>query len=300
MNVSVTSNMVFEEHSHPFSLDLCLDSGQAFAWSRSGGWWLGTIGETAFVLRQTGTGLECIFSGTENSATTLLRHYLAMDEDHEAIQRKFPTDDFLTAALGHCAGLRVLRQQPWECLAGFVLSSTKQIIHIQQIWKTMSLRWGKKIRLLLEGKEIFLHTFPGAEVVAELKEKELRSCGMGFRAPNMLNAAKQVSSGVLLLESLRSIPTHEAREQLMTLRGVGPKIADCVLLFSLGKAEAFPVDTWILKVLKEVYFKGKRRVTPQRLKEFATTHFGPYGGHAQQYLFHYARKNPLLVKGKDR
>lgn len=220
----------------------------------------------------------------------MIREYLALDEDPEAIAAHFPRDAFLDDAVRFCGGIRVLRQDPWECLAGFILSSTKQILHIRQIWRKVSDLWGPELSL-----PVGHHAFPGPSVLAKRTEKELRGCGMGFRAPNLLAAAQAVDSGRLRLQALREMPTTKAREELVKLRGVGEKIADCVLLFSLGKMEAFPVDTWILKVLKHAYFRGHRDITPSKLRFFATTHFGPYGGHAQQHLFHYIRMNPHLV-----
>ncbi len=309
--------------SQSFDLNVCLNSGQAFAWFQRHDGWIGTIKETAFALRQAEGRL--FFHATFASALhasrptphALLRHYLALDEDHEKIRRSLPQDPFLQTAMQFGAGLRILRQDPWECLAGFILSSTKQIVHIQQIWRKMSARWGIPLRIqnaecrmqniklkteaaLAHGISdsapgtLIIHSFPEPDKIAALSEKDLRACGMGFRAPYMLQAAQAIADGRLNLASLRDLPTAEARIRLMQLHGVGGKIADCALLFSLGKTEAFPVDTWILKVLRKIYFRNKRRVKPAQLRSFATSHFGPHGGLAQQFLFHYARMNPHL------
>jgi N-glycosylase/DNA lyase len=121
-----------------------------------------------------------------------------------------------------------------------------------------------------------------------LTEAELRGCKMGFRAPSLLAAAQQVAEGGLDLERLRQLPLAEARAELMKLRGVGGKIADCVLLFAYGFDSAFPVDVWVERALRELYFP-RRRVTEKKLRHFAATHFGPQAGYAQQYLFHYMR-----------
>ncbi len=284
----------------PFSLDLCLESGQAFGWRKVDGAWAGAIGQTAFLLRGVPNGLEWDASGPAGQASMQLQHYLALGEDHPTIVRQFPRDPFLMKAVRCCGGLRVLRQDPWECLAGFILSSTKQIAHIQQIWRNVALRWGTPMKPCGGDSSPIIHSFPGPSTLARRTEAELRGCAMGFRAPYLLEAARAVDGGTLNLETLRSLSTGEARGRLMALHGVGRKIADCVLLFSLGKSEAFPVDTWILKVLRHVYFRGKRKVTAKRLVQFAAVHFGPFGGHAQQYLFHYARMNPGFAREKMR
>jgi len=218
-----------------------------------------------------------------------------LDEDHSAILKQFPSDHFLKASIRFCRGLRVLRQDSWECLAGFILSSTKKIIHIQQIWQKVSERWGNPLKSQVNGSTFTIYSFPRPEIIARLKEIDLRQCGMGFRAPYLLGAAKAVASGNLNLDHLKSLPTEEARNHLVQLKGVGPKIADCMLLFSLGKNEVFPVDTWILKVIRNIYLPRHRKLNSKKILHFARTHFGPYGGHAQQYLFHYARMNPKLL-----
>jgi len=130
--------------------------------------------------------------------------------------------------------------------------------------------------------------FPTPQRLAAASEAELRACKMGFRAPGLLAAACAIADGKLDLESLRQLNYTEARTELMKLRGVGGKIADCVLLFAYGFDSAFPVDVWIERALQELYFP-RRRASDKRLRKFAATHFGPHAGYAQQYLFHYMR-----------
>jgi N-glycosylase/DNA lyase len=279
-----------------FSLDCCLNSGQSFGWSFTKGIWKGSIRDIGFLLKQKGDKIFYKASCSSERSAKILANYLSLEEDHELIAKSFPTDPFLSKAVLYSPGLKILRQDPWECLAGFILSSTKQIVHIQQIWKKLCERYGDKVSV----SETSIHCFPTALRLSQCSEVELRGCGMGFRAPYLLNAAQKVVSGGLLLEHLKNEPISVARMELMKLHGVGRKIADCVLLFSLDKSEAFPIDTWILKVLKKIYFSKKRKIDLKRLIEFSETHFGLYAGHAQQYLFHYARMNPEFVKTKEK
>jgi N-glycosylase/DNA lyase len=130
--------------------------------------------------------------------------------------------------------------------------------------------------------------FPTPQRLAAATEAELRACKMGFRAPSLLGAAQEIAGGRFDLERIRQLPHAEARAELMKLRGVGGKIADCVLLFAYGFDSAFPVDVWIERALQRLYFP-RRRASEQRLRRFAATHFGPHAGYAQQYLFHYMR-----------
>ena len=130
--------------------------------------------------------------------------------------------------------------------------------------------------------------FPTPQRVAAATEAELRACKMGFRAPSLLAAARQIADGDFDLEKIRGMDYPTARHELMQLRGVGGKIADCVLLFAYGFDCAFPVDVWVERALQELYFP-RRRASHKRLQKFAATHFGPHAGYAQQYLFHYMR-----------
>lgn len=192
----------------------------------------------------------------------------------------------MKAAVAACHGLRVLRQEPWECLASFILSSTKQIVQIRQIVSNLCECFGEPILSLDETKPVY--AFPKPERIAGLSELQLRNCKMGFRAPSLLAAGRQIAEGKLDLESIRKLEYAAARAELMKLRGVGGKIADCVLLFAYGFDSAFPVDVWVERALRQLYFP-RRRPAEKKLRQFASTHFGPRAGYAQQYLFHYIR-----------
>jgi N-glycosylase/DNA lyase len=190
----------------------------------------------------------------------------------------------MNRAVASCGGLRLLRQDPWECLASFILSSTKQIVQICQIVSLLCERFGEKII----GGESIQFMFPTAQKIAAGTEAGLRACKMGFRAPSLLAAAREIAGGKFDLEKIRQMNYAGARGELMKLRGVGGKIADCVLLFAYGFDSAFPVDVWIERALQQLYFP-RRRASEKRLRKFAATHFGPHAGYAQQYLFHYIR-----------
>ena len=192
----------------------------------------------------------------------------------------------MQAAVAACHGLRLLRQEPWECLASFILFSTKQIVQIRQIIARLCECFGRPVTV--PPGQAPAWAFPTPVRLAETPEADLRACKMGFRAPSLLAAARRVADGQLDLPSLRDLPLEAARTELMRLPGVGPKIANCVLLFAYGFPSAFPVDVWVIKALRQHYF-GHRRVKLEQLRQFAASHFGPQAGYAQQYLFHYTR-----------
>jgi N-glycosylase/DNA lyase len=215
-----------------------------------------------------------------------LEDYLQIGVDLPCVLATFPTDNAMCAAVEACRGLRLLRQEPWECLASFICSSTKQIVQIRQIIGLLCERFGEPLKVPAGSTPAF--GFPSAARLAAVSEDELRRCKMGFRARYLLQTAGMVASGKLSLGALRSLAAPEVRERLMVLPGVGRKIADCVLLFAYGFPRVFPVDIWVQRALSQLYFPS-RTIPPRRLHEFADSYFGPNAGYAQQYLFHYMR-----------
>ncbi len=268
-----------------YDLSATLDSGQAFRWHRQGAAWSGVIGQRWVRLEPLPEGIRAQ-TMVPVADWTWLTDYLQSQVDLAAILESFPVDPPMQAAVAACPGLRLLRQDPWECLASFMLSSTKQIVQIRQIISLLCERHGEAVTT--PAGLAPARAFPTPERIARLSEAELRDCKMGFRAPNVLAAARRIASGEFHLERIRALPHATARAELMRLRGVGGKIADCVLLFAYGFNAAFPVDVWIKKALQELYFP-RRRAPEKRLQYFAATHFGEHGGYAQQYLFHYMR-----------
>ncbi len=268
-----------------YDLNATLSSGQAFGWRFRDMGWESVIGDRWVRLRAQPQGIHAVTPELQTD-WDWLRRYLQCDVILEEILRTFPADAPMESSIAACRGLRLLRQDPWECLASFILSSTKQIVQIQQIHQLLRERYGKEV-IVPHGRAP-AYSFPSAERLASATEAELRDCKMGFRAPNLLGAARAVAEGRLRLEPLGEMAVEAAREQLCLLRGVGPKIANCVLLFAYGFPTAFPVDVWVLKAIQNLYFP-RRRASRRRLETFVSTHFGPHSGYAQQYLFHYMR-----------
>ena len=264
-----------------FDLAVTLDSGQTFHWEPHGSGFVGAIGGRALYIEQRGDEL---LVPSENAAAAA--HYFALDHPLEEICLRLPTDTAMVAARDYCRGLRIMRQPIWECLASFITSSMKQVAHIRQMSRALRERFGER-------RDIFdtrIYTFPSAERIAATTEAELRACGLGYRAKNLLKTAQLVASGEADLAAWRRLPDNELRARLCGLPGVGAKVANCVMLFAYERLRAFPIDVWIERVLKHEYFPRARKVTPQRLREFCDTYFGEHGGYAQQYLFHHARK----------
>jgi N-glycosylase/DNA lyase len=264
-----------------FDLGVTLDSGQVFHWERRGAGFAGTIGDLALYVEQCGSELL-----VPAEAAPEAQRYFALDHPLPNICAAFPDDPAMNAARDYCRGLRILRQPIWECLASFITSSMKQVAHIRQMSRALRERFGTPV--MLYGSHVY--PFPAAAVIARASEAQLRACGLGYRAPNLLRTARMVATSEADLEAWRGLSDDELRAQLCSLPGVGAKVANCVMLFAYERLRAFPIDVWIERVLRERYFAGKRNVTAQKLREFCDSYFGEHGGYAQQYLFHHARK----------
>ncbi len=261
-----------------FDLAITLSCGQLFHWQRKGAGWVGAIGESACYAEQRGDALF-VTRGMEEIA----HRYFALDHPLAEIYATFPRDPAMDAALAACRGMRIVRQPHWECIASFITSAQKAVPHITQISHTLRTRFGKRIG------DSPLFAYPTPDALAVLEEDDLRACALGYRAKNLLRAARQIASGEVSLTAITKLDDESAHRELMRLGGVGPKVANCALLFSFERLAAFPIDVWIERVLRQIYFVKKRRVTAARLRDFAAKYFGAYGGYAQQYLFHHAR-----------
>ncbi len=205
-----------------------------------------------------------------------------MDDDIHAVYAEIEQDQRVAAMVRRYPGLRLLRLEPWECLIAFICSANSNIPRIHQVMERMSDHFGDALELDGDVR----HAFPTPVQLVEAGETELRRLGLGFRAPYVDQATRRVVEGILDLPSLIRTPYEEAKEQLMLCPGIGPKIADCVAVFSLEKLEAFPIDVWVRRALGEWYFPDQKTPPDRVLLEWAHGYFGSYAGYAQQYLFH--------------
>ena len=263
-----------------------LECGQVFHWrEKSDGAWEGLIGGEYAALREQ-EGRLIVLEGDSDS----IAHYFALDHDLEAIYAGFPEDETMLAALEFCRRLRMIRQPAWECLATFITSSMKQVAHIRQMSTALRARFGTAVR----GTD--LRAYPAPRALAAASEQDLRACGLGYRAKNLRATAQRVASGQADLDEMRSLGDTELREALCELPGVGRKVANCVMLFGFERLAAFPVDTWIERIMKRHYWRGRKKPTPLALEKKLASQFGPHAGYAQQYLFHHAR----MTQGRGR
>ena len=273
-----------------FDLALTLRSGQVFRWAdlekgSFGGWIDGSFARVS--QRED----RLLVQGTSESSVL---NFFSLDVDLPALTQAIDVDPVIHEALRRYPGLRVIRQDPWECAASFMLSAYNNIPRLTGMLETLAHRFGKKadgVRPLLSKRGLTPFGFPRPEVLANVSERVLRNCGLGYRAPYLKAMSQAVASGRMDLERLRALEDEQLRRALLTLPGIGEKVVECVMLFAYGRAAAFPVDVWIGRAMRGWYFR-RRKVTDRKIREFARKHFGPYCGWAQQVLYCLARQTP--------
>jgi N-glycosylase/DNA lyase len=240
-------------------------------------------------------GVRLTFYNTEEwEYESIWKEYFDLDRNYDEIKHSvISADPRLEEIIDEYSGIRILNQDFFETLISFIISQNKQIPQIKQVVKNLSTIVGTKFDVTMIstlGSE-FDAFFPTAEQIAAASEGEIRDSKCGFRAPYIKDAAEKVVSGEISYDELVSLDTNAAREKLMTIHGVGEKVANCVLLFGLGRREAFPVDVWMKRICEYLYFGED---TPKNvIEEYATDKFGRYAGYAQQYLFIYGQEHKI-------
>ena len=271
-----------------FNLKYTLESGQSFRWHRVDDAYCGVVEGRILKIWQSNDILNVESSADEDESTltSYVQHYLDLQRDLATILAAVDVDAYIHRAIVQYWGMRILNQELWETIASFILSQNNNVARIRRIIRTLSEKFGEK--LTFEG--YIDYTFPTAATLAEAGVDAIFACGTGYRAEYLWQAAANVTTGALDLDVLKQMPYIEAKQELMTLKGVGEKVADCICLFSLEHGEALPVDVWIKRIFEQVYLR--RQATPREIHEFAKNYFGEFVGYAQQYLFHYAQNQP--------
>ena len=280
---------------HGFSLDRTLSCGQVFVWTKMGRIWLGIIDGCEVFLSQQGSNL--FYAGISSDR---LIAYLGLDHPIDEILSdislsikeytacNIQTIDDISASfysdISKAAGLRIVRQDPWECIAHFILSTNSNIPTIR-----------KRIRLLSEKYGISVgnngsYTFPGFDILASADISDIMTCKTGYRGPYLLKTGKFIRENPSFLTKIDTLPYPDAKCELMTLSGVGPKVADCVLLFAYQRYEAVPIDVWIKNIIIRRYFshiadEEQKKISYEDISVFCRLYFGKHAGYAQQFIY---------------
>ena len=261
----------------PLALEATLNSGQVFHWSaQPDGSWAGVVGTMPARVSESDGDLV-----VHEGDPVRLADYFALDHPLEEIYAAFPPDPMSQASLSSCRGIRILRQPRWECVATFITSSMKQVAHI----RSMSLEIRRRFGSAVSGGPT--NAYPDPARLAQVNERDLRDCGLGYRAGNLLKTARLIDDGGVDLDGIAAQSTPVLRKTLQTLPGVGVKVANCILLFAYERLDAVPIDVWIHRILLKM--RRGRDGTPAQLARYARRRLGPCAGYVQQYLFHQFR-----------
>lgn len=291
MNVKCKNNNLIISDMSDFKLSDIFECGQCFRWVRNeDGSYEGVASLRALKIKQTEN--EVIFFDTdENDFYGFWYDYFDLGRDYAKIRNDLKSDNDLSDAFGYGPGIRLLKQQLWECIVSFIISASNNIPRIKKIIELFCMNFGEKIMYM--GKEYYL--FPTPEKTASLTLEDLQIIRAGFRDKYILDAAmKFTTDSDMNFDALSAMDTEEARAALKKINGVGDKVADCVLLFGLGKYDCFPIDVWMKRIMEYCYF-GKEPQSIKTIAEYAKNRFGDLRGFAQQYLFFYARENKIGI-----
>ncbi len=267
------------------NLENSINSGQVFLWEKNQNNWYGINGQN--VLRITD-------SGKIKSYTKQKTDFFREKDNLEEILRSISKDKTTMQAVKKYLGLRLLRQDPFQCFISFIVSSNSNIQKIKTCLENICKNFGEKV--FFENKEFFL--FPEPKILASASIQEIKNCGTGYRSNFIISASDMVYSNEINFKYLKKCEYFKAKEIISKVPGIGDKVADCILLFSLDKLEAFPLDRWMIRILEKYYLNNfelsTKTITNRQyeiLHEKIVNYFGPYAGYAQQFLFKMEREN---------
>lgn len=271
-----------------FDLTQTFTCGQCFRWIPENEGYIGIASGRALYAEQHGDKI-ILYDTTMREYETFWRGYFHLDENYDAVKRILSEDAALAEAIAYGGGIRILRQDLWECMVSFIISANNNIPRIQKIIALLCRNFGEPIGY--RGKTYY--TFPSPECLCTLTRDELSVIRAGFRDRYILDAAQKAAAGDISLDTLSDMDTETARQQLTSVCGIGNKVADCILLFGLGRYEVFPIDVWMRRIMENLYF-GKETAVDE-IMSFARRQFGLLAGYAQQYLFYYAREKETKI-----
>lgn len=271
-----------------FDLKQTLECGQCFRYKR--------LEQNSYILIAQNRVLKIeqdqnqfTFYTTKQDFHEIWEEYFDLKKDYKAIKNSLAIKDkYLKKAVEEKGGIRIIKQDPWETLISFILSQTKQIPHIMALVEALSNAYGDYLGSF-RGNDYY--SFPDYKRLKDVHEEAYRGLKTGFRAAYIHDAVKRANENLLDLEALRKEDTSYIRQELKKIKGVGDKIADCVLLFAYSRTEVFPTDVWIKRLM--AHFYGIEEKDTAHISRFAEEYFGELGGYAQQYLFYYGRDNKL-------
>ena len=278
-----------------FDLAKTLECGQCFHFARIADNEYGIVYKENLLHAKMEDGTLILYDTDSTQFENIWLNYFDLTTDYKAIKKRLlEVDEKLTDAIDNMGGVRILKQEFFETLISFIISQNKQIPHIKQLVFLLSEKYGKYVGSI---GGIDFYSFPSVDRMNDVTLEELYECKTGFRAPYIKDAVTKVYDGFVTESILDNCDDGKCMETLMSIKGVGSKVANCVMLFSLGRRSAFPVDVWIKRICEEMYF-GKQ-VKKEVIEEWARARFKELGGYAQQYLFYYGKENKIGKNSKS-
>ena len=271
------------KNNFEINLDDTINSGQVFLWKKVDSKWYGVNGKKLLILEEK-LDINC----------RNIHNFFRFDDDFQKIKNQLSKDKVVKDAISNFPGMRILRQDPFQCYISFIVSSNSNIPNIQTRLQKLCKKFGEK--KIIQGKEFFL--FPESKKLASSSVTDIAKCGLGYRSKYVKEASIAVNEGIIDFPSLKKLDYQDARNNLCQVFGIGKKVADCILLFSLDKLEAVPLDRWVLRILQKYYSKEFQITTKSitdktydKLHDKIVERFGRYAGYAQQFLFKNEREN---------
>lgn len=289
-NVKYLEDKVILEGVVNFNIKQIVECGQCFRWDK--------ISEMNYV----GVAFGKVIEVSQNEDTVTIENtnkedfeniwikYFDLERDYAKIKKELYNDEILRKSIDYGYGIRILNQEPFELLISFIISARNSIPSIKKTIKKISERWGKEI----EYKGNIYYTFPRAEDLKEATEEEIKETGASFRSKYIVSTVEMVNNEPDILNKILLLNDDECHTALQEFKGVGAKVADCIMLFSMEKTSAFPVDVWVKRAM--MYFYNAEEGSLNKIRIFAREKFGALSGFAQQYLFYYARENKIKIE----
>ena len=273
-----------------FKVKDIFECGQCFRWNEEpDGSYTGIFGHNVLNVKEE---KDIVITGICNgNIEDICKNYFDLDRNYEEIKETLSLiDDNMKESIKYGEGIRILNQDLWEMIISFIISANNNIPRIKGIIERMSAKYGQEIKF----RGTSYYTFPTIDELSQASVKDLKDLGLGFRDRYVYETTKKIKEGKINLENLKQEPTNEVRKQLLTLTGVGPKVADCIMLFStLKRFAVFPVDVWVRRVMNDLYIhnEDETKVNKKQIQEIARDKFGALEGIAQQYLFYWKRES---------
>jgi N-glycosylase/DNA lyase len=273
-----------------FELDHIFECGQCFRWNKEpNGNYIGVAYGKVIEIEKKNDEVT-IYNINEEEFNELWCDYFDLKRDYTVIKKKFQKDPLLKKSVDFGHGIRLLQQEPFELTISFIISSNNRIPMIKRAINNLSEKWGKT----MEYKGRTYYAFPTIADLEEASLEEIASCGLGFRSKYVRDTVHRIYTGEVSLEAIKSEEDDICHEELKKLNGIGPKVSDCIMLFSMQKYSAFPVDVWVKRAMQFFYLAPD--VSLPKIREFARDKFKNLAGFAQQYLFYYARENNIKIE----